>query len=434
MVMYCLIWAGLFGLFCATTGNQYEGGPYGDASYFADMTQVLYLGAPPVLTYPAIHSRRVLGPWVAGKWCRLADFVHGRQPGPPAHFNYLGNPGGWPAENAPTFGRILAGWRVVNVAGFFAIGFGLVGILRHFQSGQGTSFWQAVWLAVILGCAPTLGRLYIAWPFMNDLAGIGLGLLSLFCLLRGRVVLSGVLFGLGMLARENLALVYPCFFGVAWTLEKAGPKKGLPSRASLVHLVLSFTPYLLICLFPLFTNIRPFLDVGGKIHETETGALNDYIALITYHLERPFTADHAALRQAVVYWQVCGPLLLLVLRFYPWSRRQLIEDGPVWCGLAICAASSFFVDRYVVYNVFPLLLLARHCLGGKLSGGLAAGLTLCYLMAVRFFAAANSGDGFQVEFMDAQALRHTAWWGAGALLLTVFEPLVRRRLAPFFRK
>jgi len=78
--------------------------------------------------------------------------------------------------------------------------------------------------------------------------------------------------------------------------------------------------------------------------------------------------------------------------------------------------------------VLPLLLLARHSLGNRLSP-LAAFCLLCfYLEAVLFVARIRIGDGLQVEFMDRQSLYWTAIWGAAALVVIMIEPILRRRL------
>src|SRR2546421_3911064 len=60
-----LLGAALLGIFRLTTSNQYSFRPTGDATYFIEMTQVFYLNEPPAMQYPTMHSRRILGPWLA---------------------------------------------------------------------------------------------------------------------------------------------------------------------------------------------------------------------------------------------------------------------------------------------------------------------------------------------------------------------------------
>jgi len=93
----------------------------------------------------------------------------------------------------------------------------------------------------------------------------------------------------------------------------------------------------------------------------------------------------------------------------------------LWAGILICGVTSFYVDRYVVYTVFPLLLLVRRCLGGQIRLWLAAALGFCYLASVRLFGAVVMGDNLQVEFMDGVALRRVAAWGACAVLLVLLD-------------
>src|SRR5262245_48117380 len=88
LICLLLLWAGLLGLFRLNTFNEYEKRPIGDAAYFAEMTQAFYLGEPPALQFPAMHSRRVLGPWLAGKLCWLVDGIEGAKPGKPFHYGY----------------------------------------------------------------------------------------------------------------------------------------------------------------------------------------------------------------------------------------------------------------------------------------------------------------------------------------------------------
>jgi hypothetical protein len=431
-----LLWAALLGVFRLNTFNQYEYRPTGDSTYFIEMTQVFYLNEPPAMLYPTMHSRRILGPWLAAQFCSLADSLAGRQPAKPFHYGYYGedfstNP---EAEHVPTYHRILAAWQNLNAAAFLGIFLGFFGILHLFQLKQGATPWQPVWLALILCCSPTLGRLYFNWPFMNDLIGIGLGLLSILCLLKRRVIFSGLLFGAGMLARENLALIYPCFLWILFTSEQAPPVSKSRKTWLPAHLLLSFAPYILICAFPVFQNVGPFRDQASGIRQASTGAAHDYLSLILFHLRRPFIADHALLRQSVVYWAVCGPLLLLALRFYPWNRAQLTRDGLLWAAFLLVIATSFYVDRYVVYAVLPLVLLSRHRLASRLSPFLASCLGLFYLQAVLLFAKNRVGDDLQVEFMYATRLKWLALWGACALFLVALEPVLRARLVSLTRK
>jgi len=443
-VAFCLLlWAALLGLFRLNTFNEYEKRPIGDSAHFAEMTQAFYLGEPPAMQFPAMHSRRVLGPWLAGKFCALTDWIEGRKPALPFHYGYHGqdDSGHRPVEAAPpTYHRIMTAWKVLNAVAFLGIFLGLFGILQVSQLKAGTAPWQPVWLALILCCSPTLGRLYFTWPLMNDLAGISLGLLSLLCLLKRRVVLSGLLFGAGLLARENLALIYPCFLWILFASEPAGALgTARPTGRSrkawfLAHLLLSFTPYLLICAFPVFSNIGPLGDWSSGIHQTTPGAAHDYWALILYHLQRPFVADRPVLRQAVVYWQVFGPLLFLALRYYPWKRAQLKQDRLLWAGFLLGIAGSFYVDRYVVYGVLPLVLLARHSLGSRLTPFLAACLSCFYLETLLFFTGSRNGEDLQVEFVYEARLRWIALWGACALVLVVVEPALRARFGSRSRK
>jgi len=299
---------------------------------------------------------------------------------------------------------------------------------------------------LILCCSPTLGRLYFIWPIMNDLVGISLGLLSLLCLLKNRVILSGLLFGAGMLARENLALIYPCFLWVFFASKEGKPPKSwlLPHLIGsmplhrigpmLPHLIGSILPYSLLCAFPVFSNLAPLADWSSGIQQTTPGATHDYWALALYHFRRPFVADHGLLRQFVVYLQVLGPLLLLTLRFYPWRRKELKGDMFLWAGLLLVLGTSFYVDRYVVYAIFPLVLLVRHSLKRRFSPFLAVCLSCFYLKAVHSFTECERGVALQVEFMDRALLNSTVLWGACALLLVLLEPILRIRLASVPRK
>jgi hypothetical protein len=265
---------------------------------------------------------------------------------------------------------------------------------------------------------------------MNDLVGICLGLLSLLCLLKNRVLLSGLLFGAAMLARENLALIYPCFLWVFFTF----PSGKSPKPWLLQHLIWSILPYSLLCAFPVFSNLAPLADWSSGIQQTTPGATHDYWALALYHFRRPFVAEHGLLRQFAVYWQVLGPLLLLALRFYPWGRKQLKGDMFLWAGLLLVLGTSFYVDRYVVYAIFPLVLLARYSLDSRFSPFLAVCLSCFYLKAVHFFTECGRGVALQVEFMDRALLNSAVLWGACALLLVLLEPILRARLASVPRK
>jgi hypothetical protein len=432
-----LLWGCLLGLFSLNTSNQFGGSPIGDATYFAEMTQSFYTGEAPAIQFPAIHSRRILGPWLAGKLCLLTDWIEGRKPAKPFHYSYHGQEesGRWPVE-APggTYSRIISAWQVVNAAAFLGIILALFGIFQALQPKQGAALWQPIWLALILGCSPTLGRLYFIWPLMNDLVGISLGLLALLCLLKRRVIISGVLFGAAMLARENLALIYPCFLWILFASERTHATTRSRKSWLFAHFVLSFAPYILICVFPVFRNIGPLEDAVSHIQLATAGASRDYWALILFHLGRPFTADHALLRQASVYWQVLGPLLFLVLRFYPWKRATFMEDRLLWAGFLLAIGLSFYVDRYVVYAVFPLALLARHCLRDRFSPFLAVCLSCFYLEALLFFTKATAGQDLQVEFVYDSRLKWTSLWGACALLLVLLEPILRARPAPIRTK
>jgi hypothetical protein len=417
-----VLWVGLFIVLEVNTPTMSRPYPSGDSAYFAEMTQVFYLGTHPKMEYPAMHSKRLLGPWLAARVLAGIDLVAGRERAKPAEYSYLGEYSeNWPAECSAGYERLLTAWGVLEFAALVAVFLALLGILERTTRYPGGTGWQPFWLALLLCCSPTLGRLYIAWPIMNDLIGIALGLASLYFLLRGKPTLSGVLFGLGMLARENLALVYPCFLWAGLSADPVQANSKLKARAALAHLALSFAPYALLSLFPVFNNLRPFYDNASGVHGAASGAWYDYVALVLYHVRRPWVADEAMTRQLVVYWQVCGPLLLLVLRAYPWTRKTFKEDWLLWTSLALCAGTSFYVDRYVVYAVFPLLLLVRRGLGAQLSGWLALALMVCYLASVRLFATVTTSNSLQVEFIDRFALDTITKWEAGAVLLVFLE-------------
>ncbi len=456
-LLFCvLLWAGLLGIFRLTTFNEYEKRPIGDAAYFTEMTQAFYLGEPCELRLPAMHSRRILGPWLAAKVCSVMDRVEGSKATKPFHYGYYAEDyfQKWVAEDSLTYGRILNAWKALNAAAFLAILLSLFGLVEHLQmkrlfvaEARGDAVcaaeilksndrtfaipWIGIWLTLILCCCPVLGRLYFVWPIMNDLIGISLGLLSLLCAMKRRILVSGLLFGAGMLARENLALIYPCFVWIFFHREHT-PGGGTPRLSLLLHSLFSFGPYALLCVFPLFNNIGPLGDWSSGIQQTVPGAAHDYLGLALYHLRRPFVADHGLLRQVVVYWQVLGPLLLLMLRFYPWDRIR--EDALLWSGLGVAVASSFYVDRYVVYAIFPLLLLARHTLDGRVSPLLAAIVSVCYLEAVRFFTQTGSGVGLQVEFMRPALLSSAALLGACALLAMFVRPVLKPVLPQFLER
>lgn len=428
----CLLLAALLlGLFSLTTSNQYDFRPGGDASYFTEMTQVFYLNEPPIFHYPTMHSRRILGPWLAGMICSASDAVTGVKAPKPFHYSYNGvDHSRTPkTEHRQTYERIMSAWQVLNATSFVAIFLGLFGILRVFQMKQAAAEWQPIWGAMVLCCSPVLGRIYFNWPMMNDLVGISLAVLSLLCALKGRTLLSGLLFGAGMLARENLLFIYPCFLWIILQRQTTPEELAQRKKFFLTHLILSFAPYILVCAFPIFQNVGPLLDRASGIRETSAGAAHDYLSLILFHLHRPFTADHALLRQLLVYWHVLGPLFLLTLRFYPWKRAQLTQDGWLWAAFGLALASAFYVDRYVVYAVLPLVLLARHSLGNRLSPWMAICLLFFYVQAVQLGGECDIGDALQVETTHWPNLLRSGLCCAAAVVLIFIEPLLRNSLS-----
>ena len=418
------------------TSAQFQLGPEGDSSYFVEMTQYFYIHESPSMHYPTMHSRRILGPFLAAKISSCTDLITGANPGKPFRYDYYGNDLSTnpPSDHLPTYHRIVGAWQLLDSAAFLAIVLGLFGVLQVLQDRQRTPHWQPIWLTLILCCSPTLGRLYFNWPMMNDLIGISLGILSLLSLLKGRAILSGILLGAGMLARENLALIYPCFIWIIFAWEQNSIRPSSRKTPLLTHFILAFAPFLLLCAFPVFRNLSPLHDATSGIRGTSVGATHDYLAEILFHLRRPFTAEYGILRQSVVYWHVCGPLLFLALRFYPWTRHQLKQDALLWVALLFVVGTAFYVDRYVVYAVFPLLLLSRHCLGTRISPFTAGCVSLFYLEAVLFRLKNGIGDNLQIEFTDVPSLKWSALLGAAALLLIILEPILRTRLVPLQTK
>jgi len=417
-----LLWVALLGIFRVTTRNEYEKRPIGDAAYFCEMTQSFYLGEPPAINFPTMHSRRILGPWLAARLCSLLDLINGKRATTAFHYGYYAEDyfHNWSPEAAFTYDRIMTSWKVLNSAALLGIFLSLFGILRHFQPNSAPP-WQPSWLAFILCCAPTLGRLYFICPLMNDLAGISLGLLSLFCLLKNRVLLSGLLFGAAMLARENLALIYPCFVWALFTLAKGCQGRKLLKLSS-IHALLSFSPYCWICALPVFPDVAPFSDWSSGIQQAAAGATQDYWSLVVYHLRRSFLGDQALLRNCLVYWSVLGPLLFLALRFYPWKKTELQMDAFLWVAFLLIIAASFHVDRYVVYAVFPLTLLARHALNRGIRWWVAGLLSCFYLAAVQFFNERVNAKTLQIEFAEKAVLISACFWGACALVIVLLDP------------
>lgn len=414
----CLfLWGALTAYWHYFTANEYELRPAGDAAYYADMAQAFYLGSEQAQGYPSIHSRRILAPLLVGYFLRAEDAVEGRSP--PQHkiqFNYKREYSpGWRERALPLFGRLRA-WRLLDFIASLLILLSAFGILCKLFPPS-TTAWLPAGIALGVSWSPTLGRLYIAWPYMNDLTGISLGLLSLLLALDRKILLSAILFGVGMLARENLALTYPCFL---WAILRG---YGVGARRSVwLHAALSATPYLAFWLFPAFERIVPLSDNASQIQETRAGFLNDYLGLLWFHLTRTFSDVHGVARQVLVYWQVVGPLLLVTLRFYPWNRNVFATDRLLWSSLLLIVGTAFYVDRYVVYAVFPILLLARHAVQ-HLAGPLwVLVLSVLYASSVEVYEIIPVGRWLQVEFMRIEILWPTIFLEIVALLLVGIGP------------
>lgn len=420
-----LAWALLTIHFYASTRNEYALAPFGDAAYFADMAQVFYRGGKQTLAYPQMHGRRVLVPALVGWSLRAFDAVLRPSRADRARDHYATDPEAvktWTPEDHHLYHRLARVWRALNVIALAAIFAALFGIVAHLL-GPDFSTWWAGTVALVITAIPALGRIYIAWPIMNDLPALALGLLALLALLKARVVVSGVLCGMALLGRENMAFVYPCFL---WLL--------LPRRRKdlICHAALTFAPFLALVTFPPFPKILVIIEEPWKpafpriaeyervVSESVPGPLGDYLHLVAIHVDHLLRPDSLALLGAA-YWLAGGPLLLVTLRFYPW-REKWHRDALLWASVLLIVATAFFVDRYAVYVLFPLLLLSRHRLGRPQARLYFLVLTALYVVQVRLFDWLPGGAVMQIyETRDLPLWpRYAA--GVGAVLLIISRP------------
>lgn len=407
-------------VFYARTPIQFRFAVWGDGAYFADMAQSFYLGTPPQIPYSTMHSRRILAPAVVGGILRGEDLARGSAAPSPVRFSYEGHyPAGWYLRAAPVFDRLLAAWRLLDFVAFLAIGVAATTLVCLIAPHAPS--WQTFVVAFTVGAWPALGRLYFAWPFMNDLPAIALGLVSLLLLVRAHIALSGLVLGIALLGRENLLLVYPCYL---WVLTNV---RAHPLHGVVLHGALTILPYTLVSVLPPFPNVRPFADLSTGIQAAAAGIAQDYWALVTFHVERMLADPTWSLRAFAAQWNAGGPLLLLVLRAGAWRGPALSTDWLLWSSLLVCMVTSFGVDRYLVYGAFPLLLLLRHAREAQSNAPVGAALVALYLSGTRPLSPVNAGQALQVETMTLTSAGWTAIVGSVAVALVGVEALWRAR-------
>ena len=408
-----LLLTGCVVLFQERTAVTFRLVPWGDAAYYADMTQSLYFGTAPQMRYPTMHSRRILAPSIVAVALNVGDAIEPpASPPRPAFLSYEAHYP-LPLERNPFYPRMLRAWHWVQITAFFAIG--LLTLLLVRSLAPTLAGWQVVTLVGVLALCPSLGRLYFAWPFANDLVGIALGLASLALLTRGLVLLSALLLGLAALARENLFLVYPAFVWVARVLRPQ------PPRMIAAHAALAAAPYLFFCLWPLFPNVVVFYDLSTGLRGSSAGAIHDYLSLVGGHVGFMLNDPAWPAQRIASQWLAAGPLLLLTARCYPWSRAQVRRDWLLWGAFLLCAVVSFRVDRYLVYGILPLLLLAPHVAQASLPLATWAALVGLYVAALRPWAFVIRGEELQVETTPLETSAVLALLAVAAVVMILLD-------------
>lgn len=409
-------------LFHLRTRVEYRSFVWGDAAYYVDLTQSLYDGAPPQTRPTTIHGRRVLASTLTLAILRVEDAV--RAPGLDDHpFKIFYDPVNYRRSqpSGPRFQRIRTAWQALDTASFFLIGLSLAALLSRFAPRARAAPFYATLATFAL--TPTLGRLYVAWPMLDDMTGLAFGLASLYLASTRRVALSGAVLGLAMLARENLLQVYPAFVWVLYRDDQGW-------RRIAQHAALTFAPYALLAAFPLFSETQAFVDLTTPAAGQGVGAGADYVALLNYHVDQMLHFPSWWLRKFAMHWVTVGPLALTVVAAYPWrDRAALRRDALLWLTLLAVSAAAFRVDRYAVYGLFALLPMASVALESKLPD------RAWYAIAAVFFVGTGAheftlrGATLQIETTTPEHARMSAITAVLAIAIVAAERAFARRKA-----
>ena len=260
----CLVAALVWGL-CAffwTSESQLE--PGGDAAYFTSMSYA-FLGANRGrIDISAMHSRRVLGPFLVGGMLR-AQGVDIQEPIQWSYRLSATSRAQWSPHQVEVYPTIHRDWQILNLFSFVLLIFSLALLIpQHYPWGVR----GLISLNFIL--TPCLGLLMVYWPQMNDTLCLALFALGLVLLNEDREVGGLMVLGLASIAREQVLLLLPFVY--------------LFKRFSLANaFVFAVLPYISLCIVPLFPKVIPWTDATAGAKEGTLSLLGSYKIIFLYN-------------------------------------------------------------------------------------------------------------------------------------------------------
>jgi hypothetical protein len=297
------------------------------------------------------------------------------------------------ATAAGTVGSLPPWWRsqgVLGVASWLILAFGALALLRACRAD---SLGREAGLLAFLAFLPAAGGAIVQLYHPQDVVSLGLGLAGLAQAVRGRWVLSGMLFGVAVLSKQfAVLLLLPAVVVAPATRQRLA----LVGSAIAVS-VAGVAPFLAVAPRATVQNLSGFSGGGASAGQT-------VLSLAGVHGAVASTVARDA--PVVFALAVC---VWAARRCVPWSREPAASVA-----LALVCTGSRLVFESVV---FPYYLLSASILALLVDLGARRSpyRSLLWCAAAAFFVAVHPGNRYVAAFGTLALAAAVVAFGFGEL-------------------